>query len=111
MSIGEPNNNEYLQLKIDGVEFLKNQANITRPSVEYCCQNLHAGGPNCDPNNEVSWPIIGEYYSATHTASSLTFSIVTNINEAINKAGYLLRDLRIYLDECDISCSQCNGKN
>jgi hypothetical protein len=110
MNVGTVDGGDYLQLKIDGVAFFTHVATIFRESAQYCCDNFHEG-TSCSANFYASWPEIGEYYSSSHTASTLTFSIFTSLDENIDNEGYLIRDIRIYLDECHISCSQCNGKN
>jgi hypothetical protein len=78
MNVGFPDLGEYLQLKIDGNVFYTH-TQIPRESLVYCCENFgicHA--------NLVSWPEVAEYYSETHTASTFTLSIYTNLDENID---------------------------
>jgi hypothetical protein len=79
MNVGTVDIGEYLQLKIDGNVFYTHSP-VSRESLLFCCDGLNLG---CNPMS-VSWPEIAEYYSSSHTSSTLTFSIETNLDENID---------------------------
>ncbi len=89
--------NQWLKVFIDGQENLQFKYDNSI-STSYSC--LGAG----------VFPYPSEFYSQTHTASTVTISFSTNVDQSISDQGFFIRNVRIYLDQCDASCAQCNGK-
>ncbi len=72
----------------------------------YCC--FEGNFNSCD-NNYVSWPEIIDHFNPSHTSNNFKLEFFIRFNEPRTEEGVLLKNLRIYINECHQSCKKCNG--
>lgn len=97
---GNLETNQWIKVFIDGQENFQ-----LRYDYSYVLY-----GFRCIGTSTFSYPYPSEFYSASHTASTVTISFTTNVDQDVSDQGFLIRNVRIYLDQCDPSCASCNGK-
>lgn len=49
------------------------------------------------------------YKNLTHTANTVQLKIISQTDESLSNESVAIRNLYVYVDTCDRSCSTCSG--
>ena len=89
--------NDYIEVLIDSVAYGK-YSKSAADGVQIC--NTYTGYND----------ILNLYNkNISHTASTVTIAMLASTDEDYTNEGAAMRNLFLYVDTCDISCSTCSG--